>query len=165
MALVLSGLEWLESTTWSVTLHESVWAYPVIESVHVLSLCLFVGFTLMMDLRLVGLAFRRAPILKVVEQLAPWIRGGFVLMLVSGALLFYTTPVKFYENVFFQAKVVMLVLAGTNAWLFHRRARRLTQTERATGTVPGARLAGGISLLLWTGVITSGRMVAYNWFK
>jgi len=165
MFSLLSACQWLEGTEWSIAIHESQWVYPAIESIHVLGLCLFVGSTLVMDLRLVGVALRRAPLLKVVAQLAPWIRGGFVVMLVSGALLFSTTPVKFYGNVFFQAKAVMLLLAGTNAWLFHRRAAHLTDAERADGTVPGARLAGTISLVLWTGIVTSGRMVAYNWFN
>ena len=54
--------EWLAGTSGSIALHESLFMYPLIESVHVLTLCLFVGLTMMMDLRLTGLALKRVPV-------------------------------------------------------------------------------------------------------
>ena len=35
--------EWLATTRGSIALHESLYMYPLVESVHVLTLCLFVG--------------------------------------------------------------------------------------------------------------------------
>jgi hypothetical protein len=164
-SLLLSACEWLEGTGWSTALHESTWVYPVLESVHVLGLCLFVGLAVFLDLRLLGFALRRVPTLEVVALLGPWIRAGFGVMVVSGALLFYSAPVSFYGNLFFRAKALMLVLAGVNAWRFHHRAARMDALAKAEGRVPGERLAGLVSLVLWTGVVASGRMIAYNWFK
>ena len=54
---LLSFLEWLARTEWSVALHESLYMYPLIESTHVLSLTVFVGLAVILDLRLLGLAF------------------------------------------------------------------------------------------------------------
>jgi hypothetical protein len=162
---LLSFCQWLEKTPWSVALHESLWAYPIVESVHVLTLCLFLGTAVLLDLRLLGLTMRRVRVSEVAAQLLPWTVGGFVLMVISGALLFYAIPVRTYLNIFFRVKMAMLILAGVNVWVFHRTVYRRV-AEWDLGLVPpmGARVAGGLSLLLWAGIATAGRMIAYNWF-
>jgi hypothetical protein len=162
---LLPLLEWLASTRWSIALHESLYMYPLVESTHVLSIMLFAGLTWAMDLRLVGIAFRTVPISEVRLRVLPWIKVGFVVSVATGVLLFYAIPVRNYQNIFFRIKVIMLVLAGLNAWLFHRRVEpRIAQWDLAPITPRGARIAGAASLLLWAGIIVAGRMIAYNWF-
>ncbi|MFN7985195.1 MAG: DUF6644 family protein [Vicinamibacterales bacterium] len=162
---LLPFCQWLASTDGSIALHESLYMYPLVESIHVLTLCLFVGMTMIMDLRLTGLALRRIPVADVVERLQPWIFAGFFIMVVTGVLLFYAIPVRSYQNIFFRAKVVFLVLAGLNAWAFHAGIFTHVSTWGRDATPPGrARLAGVASLVLWAGVIFAGRMIAYNWF-
>src|SRR5258706_5483273 len=100
----LGFCQWLEKTPGSIALHESLWVYPLVESVHVLTLCLFLGTVVMLDLRLLGLAMRRVPVSEVVASLSSWTAAGFALMVVSGSLLFYAIPVRTYQNVFFRAK-------------------------------------------------------------
>src|SRR5437016_2280951 len=102
---LLHFCEWLADTPWSIALHESAWVYPIVESVHVLALCLFLGLAAMLDLRLLGLTMRSAPVSEMVERLLPWTKAGFAVMVISGALLFYAIPVRTYQNVFFRAKV------------------------------------------------------------
>ena len=162
---LLSFCRWLESTPWSIALHESLWVYPIVESVHVLTLCLFLGTAVMLDLRLLGLTMRRAPVSEVAGRLLPWTVAGFVVMVISGALLFYAIPVRTFQNIFFRIKVVMLILAGLNAWFFHLTIYR-NVAEWDLDPVPPkrARLAGGVSLALWAGIVVAGRMIAYNWF-
>ena len=116
---LLGFCQWLEKTPWSIALHESLWVYPIVESVHVLTLCLFLGTAVMLDLRLLGVTMRRIPVSEVMGQLLPWTTAGFALMVLSGGLLFYAIPVRTYLNVFFRIKIVMLILAGLNAWVFH----------------------------------------------
>jgi hypothetical protein len=91
------------------------WGYPLIESVHVLALCLFLGLAVMLDLRLLGLTMRRVAVSEVAGRLLPWTVAGFLIMIVSGALLFYGIPVRTYQSVFFRIKVILLVLSGLNA--------------------------------------------------
>jgi hypothetical protein len=162
---LLPFCEWLASTPGSIALHESLFMYPLIESVHVLTLCLFVGMTMMLDLRLTGLALRRVPVADVVSRLQPWMFLGFFIMVVSGVLLFYAIPVRSYQNIFFRTKCVFLVLAGLNALAFHTGIFK-TVSAWGTGeeTPKRARVAGAASLLLWAGIIITGRMIAYNWF-
>ena len=95
----------------------------------------------------------------------PWTFLGFFLMVVTGVLLFYAIPVRSYQNIFFRVKVLMLIAAGINAWVFHATIyTRVEEWKNAVVTPPRARLAGALSLLLWAGIIVNGRMIAYNWF-
>jgi hypothetical protein len=162
---LLSLLEWLASTRWSIDLHESLYMYPLVESTHVLSLTLFVGLTAMMDLRLLGLTMRAVPVSQVTTRLLPWIRIGFGVMMFTGVLLFYAIPVRNYQNIFFRVKMVLLVLAGINVWYFHTRTERTVDAwDLAARTPKAARVAAIASLVLWASVVVTGRMISYNWF-
>lgn len=157
--------EWLASTSGSIALHESLYMYPLVESVHVLTLCVFVGMASILDLRLMGVALKRVPVSEVARRLLPWMIGGFVIMIASGVLLFYAIPIRSWHNIFFRFKLVLLVLAGVNAWVFHARIWRSVTAWDLDPVTPGAaRVAGAASLVLWAAIIVSGRMIAYNWF-
>lgn len=162
---LLPFCEWLATTEWSIALHESQYMYPLVESVHVLTLCLFVGMSVILDLRLLGLVLRRVPVAEVTDRIVPWMIAGFVVMFTTGILLFYAIPVRSYQNIFFRVKIVTLVLAGANAWVFHNGVHKHV-AEWGLGRVPPrkARLAGAASLFLWAVIIVCGRMIAYNWF-
>ncbi len=162
---LLSFFEWLENTPGSIGIRESILFYPLVETSHVLTLCLFLGMIALWDLRLVGLAFRTVPVSEVGGRLLPWGLAGFVLMAISGGLLFYSGPVRASGNIFFQVKMVMLVLACANAFVFHRTIYRgVAEWDHDARTPTRARVAGVVSLVLWSGVVVCGRMQAYNWF-
>lgn len=157
--------EWLEQTPWSLALHESIWAYPIIESVHVLFLCLFLGMAIALDFRLLGWSFKKVPVQEIVDLLLPWTIAGFVVMVITGILLFYGIPLRTYTNVFFRAKVIFLILAGINVWIFHSGIYVKVGEWGRAGTPPvKARIAGMFSLILWGLIVVAGRMIAYNWF-
>jgi len=159
--------EWLGNTPWSIALHESRYAFLVVLSVHVLTLTVFVGTVLLIDLRLLGAAMTRVPTSEVISRLLPWSGAGLVVMIASGALLFYAAPLVRYENVFFRLKMAALVLALANVWLFHRTAyRRVAEWDRDPVPPRAARVAAVVSLVLWACIITAGRMMAYQdyWF-
>jgi hypothetical protein len=158
-------VEWLDTHAWSTALHESLYMYPLTESVHVWALTLFVGFAIILDLRLVGVAFKRIPVSVLAQRLLPWTITGFVIMIITGAMLFYAIPVRSYMNVFFRIKVVMLILAGINVWVFHGGIfRRVVDWDTDPKPPSRARFAGFASLFLWACIIFAGRMIAYNWF-
>jgi hypothetical protein len=161
----LAFFEWLADTPWSVDLHESQYAYPIIESIHVWTLCLFFGTVVMFDLRLLGWTMRKVPVSEVVDRLLPWTIAGFVIMVISGTLLFLAIPLRSYQSIFFRGKLLLMLLAGLNVWLFHSRVYPKVVTSDVEGSPPrAARIAGAVSLALWIGIIFSGRMIAYNWF-
>jgi uncharacterized membrane protein len=162
---LLGFCQWLAETRGSVALHESLYMYPLLESAHVLTLMLFVGGTVLLDLRLLGATLRAVPVTELLDRLLPWIKAGFAVMVVTGVLLFYAIPVRTYQSIFFRAKLVMLLAAGLNVFLFNRRVRRnVAEWDLARVPPRAARTAAALSLALWAGIIVAGRMIAYNWF-
>ena len=140
---------------------ESLYVWPLLESTHVLSLGLFVGTAVMNDLRLLGWTMREVPVSEVTGRLLPWTRIGFAVMLTTGLLLFYSSPVRYYHNIFFRFKVLLLIVAGLNAFVFHRGIhRRVAEWDNDTKLPRAARVAGAVSAL----IVVSGRLIAYNWF-
>ena len=162
---LLAFFEQLAESPWSISIHESEVAYSLIESIHVWSMCLFFGLTVMFDLRLLGWTMRKVPVSEFANRLLPWTIAGFVVMAISGTLLFYAIPVRSYQNIFFRFKMILMLLAGLNVWIFHSRVYPKAAGWDSSGMPPKpARTAGALSLALWIGVIVSGRMIAYNWF-
>ena len=162
---LLRFFTWLEETSGSTAIRESILTYPIIETTHVLTLCLSVGMIALLDLRLLGLTLPQVPVSQVVGRLLPWALPGFVLSVITGVLLFYSSPVRISQNIFFKVKLVMLVLAAVNALAFHKRVyRRVAEWDLDIATPTAARVAGAVSLVLWIGIVTAGRMIAYNWF-
>ena len=149
----------------SIALRESVWVYPIIETVHVLGLCLFVGTAWLWDLRLLGVTLRGVPVSRLSKQILPWTAVGFAIMAVSGLGLVFSEPLRFYSNIFFRIKLVLLTAAGLNAFIFHQTVGRRKDEWESSSLLPfRARLAGVLSLGLWATVIVTGRLIAYNWF-
>jgi len=157
--------QWLAGTPASIALRESIWVYPIVESMHVLTLCVFLGLTVVLDLRLLGTSMRVTRVSELIRRLMPWVIGGFVVMVASGALLFYASPVRTYHNIFFRLKLAFVLAAGVNAAVFHGvAARTMPEWDLHPKPPTRARLAGGLSLALWATIVVCGRMIAYNWF-
>jgi hypothetical protein len=164
---LLRFCQWLASTRGSIALHESLWGYPAVATLHVMALPLFVGTIAILDLRLLGVGMPHVPVSEIAERLLPWAAGGLVLLILSGSLLFYADPVRYYPNIFLRLKLALLIASGVNAWVFHRSGY-LTAAERGLHPADswGARAAGVLSLLLLAAIILAGRLIAYydEWF-
>lgn len=157
-----SFLAWMEQTPLSVTIRESQLLFPFLEGLHVLALALSVGTIVALDLRLLGWGLRRTRVTTIFEQLRPWSLAGFVVMFVTGILLFWSEPVKVWGQPSFVIKMVLLGVLGVNALVFDRGIYPQVGTWDAAETVPArARFAGATSLLLWFAVISLGRWTAY----
>jgi len=162
---MLDFVIWLSETEWSIALHESLYLYPWIESTHVLSICLFFGTLLFVDLRLSGVVFNNISISEMNRKVLPLTLFGFLIMTVTGFLLFYAIPVRSYQNIFFRIKMLLIVFAGINAFLFHRRMSKEAITWDINSSIPNSMKNRAItSLVLWSTVVITGRMIAYNWF-
>ena len=106
---MLDFLTWMNGTPWSVALRESLFVWPIVEAAHVVTLMLFVGTIIMVDLRLVGWAFTRVPVSEFDRRILPWTIAGFVLMLLTGLALFYAKPLVYYHSLFFRLKMLVLL--------------------------------------------------------
>jgi hypothetical protein len=164
---VLSFATWLSETALSTYIKESLWGFQILVGLHIIALTVSVGTIIWFDLRLLGASLPGTAASKVYRQLIPLSTVGFVVMFVTGALLFTAYPTEAYRNVFFRTKVAAIALAGVNAVVYHAfSARHSGLGEVETSAAPGgARVAGGISLALWTLVILCGRMISYTLYS
>jgi uncharacterized membrane protein len=162
---MLDFVVWLSETKWSIALHESLYLYPWIESTHVLSICLFFGTLLFVDLRLTDKVFNKLSVSEMNTKVLPLTIFGFLVMSITGLLLFYAIPVRNYQNIFFRIKMLLIAIAGINAFFFHKRMSKEAKIWGKDSSIPRSMKNSAItSLVLWSSVIISGRMIAYNWF-
>ena len=155
--------QWIENTPSSIALRESLWLFPIVESAHVLGLAFSVGTVIWFDLRLLGVSLRRYSVSETFKYFKPWMIAGFVLMTITGAFLFWAHALQCYNSSFFRIKLVLLVLAGLNPFVFHLTIDR-SRAEWDKAPVPPlqARIAGLMSLVLWLSVVAVGRLMAYT---
>jgi hypothetical protein len=157
------ALYWIHGSEFSRGIRESGFFYPLIEGTHVLSLSMSVGLILWFDLRLTGITLLGESISRFYASLRPWLIIGFSLMATSGLLLFIAHASDAWASTYFRIKLVLLSLCLTNILTYHLLVGKST-AGWDTGVKPptSARLAGGLSMLLWFSVIAVGRIMAYN---
>ena len=141
-------------------LMRTAWAWPIVESLHFLGLCLLVGAIGTFDLRLLGLA-RRVPI-AAVHRLIPWGLLGFAINIATGALFVLTEPDQYIYNSSFHLKLLFITIAGLNAGTFYLTSYRRVFGPTALLDAPArARVIAAISLCAWIAVIICGRLITF----
>jgi len=159
---ILSFCQWLQNEPVGTSIRESLWTFPLIETVHLMALAFSVGIIVIVDLRLIGVAMKSVPATEVFDRLQPMALKGFVINVTTGLLLFWSEPMKCYASPYFRGKLVMLSFLAVNALLFSGTTYKTVQSwDKAAVTPVAARVAGWVSLLLWAGVIVAGRAIAY----
>ena len=156
--------EWVDAFPSSIALRESLYAFPVALTVHLVSLAMFAGLVVMMDLRLVGVAYRGTPFSEMQRRLFPWQMVAMVVTSVAGLLLFYAQPMRYFGKVIYWIKIALIVLATVNVLLFHFVTYRSIDKWDLTNQPVTAKVAGWLSLALWAGVVATGRLTAYEWW-
>jgi hypothetical protein len=162
MESLLHFLEWLQETPGSIYIRESSVWYPLLIALHVMGTVTSVGLILALDIRLVGWGMRDTPVSAIFNQLRPWSIVGIVYQMITGALLFWSEPVKCYNEYAFWIKMIAMGLAFGNAFLFDKMVYPTVASWDTSGILPGrAKFAGLSSLILWSVVIWGGRWTAY----
>jgi len=157
---------WVSEMPTSIAIRESLYFSPYVTVAHVVSMCLFAGLIVMMDLRLLGIGNMRTPFPELQKRLFPWQMLGMALSSITGLTLAYSDPMRFYVNIFFWTKMLVMVLAGINALAFHFITySSVVKWDSAETTPFGAKLSGVLGMVLWAVVIVAGRMIPYNWFQ
>ncbi len=154
-------LVWLETSAIAAAMRQDLWLYPIVEIVHILGFVVLVGSAAMFDARLLGWS-RRLSVGAMARHLLPWARGALLVVAPSGALLFSAHATEMAANPAFRLKIAFLAMAGLNAALFHRGPFKSVQAWDHDAPAPtSAKLAALVSLVLWAGVLTCGRLLAY----
>jgi hypothetical protein len=162
MHLIAAICQWLEQTVVGTSIRESLWLFPIIETVHIFGIILLVGATSILDLRLMGLTFRDESVSKLAGRFIPWALVGFLIQVVTGLMLFSSEATKMYGNLGFQVKMALILIAGINALVFHSVAYKSVGKWDNDPVGPlSARVAGLLSILLWFGIVAAGRWIAY----
>jgi hypothetical protein len=159
---ILDFFQWLQYTGFATAFRESGLAYPIVMTGHLTGMGLFGGMIAITDMRLLGWTMRKTSITEVVDQLRIWKRIGFVLVVGCGSMLLAAKAELYYHNPFYWTKMTLLALVGVHAVVFHRSVYGNTAALDSAPKVPRiAKLAACISLLLWVGLVTMGRSIAY----
>jgi hypothetical protein len=162
MSTLLALAERIEQTPIGMAIAESRYAFPVIEGVHLIGLSISVGLIFLTDLRLMGVLFRHVPVTDVIRQLRPYVLGGFVLVFLSGGLLFWSEASMLVESPAFPFKMLFMLLAGVNALYFELVLAKQNAVKENRPLLPrNVKYAGAASLALWTLVIICGRLIPY----
>lgn len=155
--------EWIYRTHIGTGIRESALVFPLIEGVHLLGIGLSVGMLCWFDLRLLGLAMCDQPVSKVWKRVMPAAITGFVLMAITGILLFWAEAATAYNSTDFWIKMGLLLLATLNAGIFELTTHKQVSAWDNEKVLPmRARLAGMFSLFLWVAIIVTGRTMAYS---
>ena len=148
----------IETSALGQVMRDSVWLFPMAEILHFMGLSLLIGSLLVVDCRLLGFA-RNFPVAAVYRFL-PLALAGFGINLVTGTMFFFSDPFRYYPNIAFRIKMLLIILAGLNALYF-------TMTVRGKSAGAGGeagtdiKTVSTLSFLFWIGVIILGRFIPY----
>ena len=157
----MAFLEWLQSTWVGVMVAESLWGYPLFETMHTIGMALLIGSLGLINLRVLGYK-PELPLLGT-RELLPLAWLGFTLNAISGTLLFTSDAVVFFSSYTFRIKMVLIVLGGVNAALLSQRIfQEAPAGAPAVTPTTGAKWLAGTSLLFWFGAVCCGRLIAYT---
>lgn len=153
--------EWLEATPLAVYIRQSHLLYPAIEIIHIAGFIILTGSAFLFDIRLLGVS-KKIPVTDLARHLLPWSRRSLLMVVPSGFLLFMTQATSLSDNRVFWTKLILILLAFGNAGFFHRYTfQSVPAWDHLQPAPAAARAAGIISIVLWSGVITCGRFLAY----
>jgi hypothetical protein len=156
---MLPFFEWCESTWMGETIRNSLWLFPVIESFHLLALAVIGGAILLVDLRLLGVAFRQRRVAELASEAQPWLVRGLVVMIATGLLLFTSEAIKCYYNAAFWTKMTALLPAIIFAFSVRRKVAAAAEDRLRP---IWRRLTAVVSLSLWTLVGAAGRWIGFS---
>jgi len=156
-------ISFFESSGVADSIRENDNLFPLIESIHVLAISLVVGSILAVDLRLLGFAWTTRPVSRVSGGILPLTWSAFVFAVLSGALMLISNAAKYLANGYFDAKMILIAMAGVNMLAFHLiGARDQPRWDKEVRLPLRARFAGGLSILLWIAVVACGRWIGFT---
>ncbi|MBL8385204.1 MAG: hypothetical protein JNM90_19120 [Burkholderiales bacterium] len=142
-------------------MREVSWAYPAVETLHIIAIAALVGTVLLVDLRVLGVS-RLLPATALMRHALPLTWIAFAAAAATGVLLFLAHAADLIGNRVFVVKMCLIGAAGANAAAFHGGAWGRAHLWEVGRAAPApARLFAGLSIALWVAVIACGRWIAY----
>jgi Family of unknown function (DUF6644) len=158
-----SFLESVQGSALAEWMRSTAGAMPVVEATHVVAAVLLFGTVLVVDLRLLGLADAPRAFTRVSRETLPLTWLAFGVAVITGTLMFTTSPLTYFGNAAFRWKALALLGAGANMIVFQRvTARGVGAWDRGAPAPRAARAAGLASLVLWAAVVLLGRWIGFT---
>lgn len=158
-----SLLRLLQDSELGQTVRSAAYVYPVLESVHILGIGLLIGPALTFDIRLMGVGHRVLSVTTAARTLLPVSHIGLAIVVITGISLLSAQATMVAAAGAARWKFGLLILACLNVLVFHLGIyRRVDEWTNAAVTPAAARVAAGVSLAAWTGMIFAGRFLAYS---
>jgi hypothetical protein len=160
---IAAFLKWLEASGLAARIRDSLFLFPLLESIHVFGLALVFGTIAIIDLRLLGIASIERPFQRMASDILKWTWAAFALTAATGALMFITNATVYYHNFYFRTKMLLLVLTGINMLVFELTAGRTIHSWNTAPTTPRVgKAVAALSLVMWIGVIFMGRLIGFT---
>ena len=149
---------WSDKTWLGQAISGTIWAFPVIETIHILALTMMFGAIVIIDLRMLGMGMKKQPVSVLAKNLEPYMNWGLAIMLITGYMLFTSEAMKSFINEGFKFKMEVLFPAIIFQFTLFRWITHKDEAKRP-------RLLGWVSallsLMLWFGVGVGGRAIGF----
>jgi hydrogenase-4 membrane subunit HyfE len=150
---------WLDGTPASQVVQTTAWIVPTVQTIHILAIAVVMTSALMIDLRLIGILGRDQPIERMSTRFFPAIWWVVFVLFVTGVIMIVGEPARSLQNPIFQLKMALLIVALIVTYFLQRLSNNKTLADGNAAL--SARAMAVVSVLLWTGIIFSGRWIAY----
>jgi hypothetical protein len=155
--------QWLYDLSWSTAIRNSIWAFPIIECLHIYSMVSLIGLFAAFDLRLMGFAIggraKRRPIPELARVVLRWIWIPIAVNAVTGILMFAPNALAYSANWAFRSKM-LLILIGL---VYHLPLLSEASGWNENSEMPtGMKFVSIFSVLIWAAVIVASRWIAYS---
>jgi len=150
--------QWCDNLWIGHAISATTWAFPLIETIHILALTIMYGAMILVDLRLLGLGLKKPTVSELAKSMEPYMDWGLIIMLVSGFLLFTSEAMKSFDNDGFRIKMIVLVPAVLFQYTLFRWVIRQDDAKRSA---PVGWVVSLLSMVLWVGVGIGGRAIGF----
>jgi hypothetical protein len=159
---------WINTTAlhaWarSITAGTEDKALLAVQITHVLTVCALAGSIGILSLRMTGVLGTSQPLATMARRLLPWTWGAIVVQVLTGGFMILDRPERAFDSLTFPYKMGFLLAAIVVTAVFGLTLRADPgYWDKSGNRRLAARVLGGVSLVLWIGVIFAGRWIAYE---
>jgi hypothetical protein len=147
--------QWLTSLPLSLAMRRMAWLFPLLQTVHILSIGLMLSSVIMISLRLWGVS-RAQAIAALGHRYMPWIWASLVVVTLTGVALVVGNP-RSLRDPALQVKLWMMVPAIATTLVLAVALRGEALWQKRPGVRGMMSLASAATLVLWLGVTLAGR--------
>lgn len=160
---MLEFAQWLAQTRISIAIQSHLWVVPTVQSVHIVAIGVVVGAVFIMNLRILGVAWRDQSLMQTSNRFGPWLWTALVVLLATGSIMIVGEPVRELLSLSFWMKMTLIAVGSTFAVAFQVSLRRQgPRWENMHSDRRSTQALAVLTLLVWCSVIILGRLIAYD---